>query len=169
MNNFFYYFTSFIIAVYFIVSGILCLLLPWLPSVRELFVEAALNSSLIVFFIGVCFVFVGAGIASYVIVTSKRRTYHYRKGKHLVDVDQDVIDGYLSTYLFEQFPNIDVPHQLIIRKKKILVAADLPYIPESEQPDFTEKVYQGISSILSDKIGCKSELYLSVSFQTPPK
>lgn len=168
MNNFLTHLTSLIIALFFAVFGILCLFLPWMPLIQKRLIQIVLESSFFVSLTGIGFILVGGAIAAYVLINLKRRTYHIRKGGRLIDVDQEVIDGYITHYLKEQFPSVDIPHQLVVRKKKIMIAADLPYIPESQQPDLTEKIYQNICDILREKIGCMTELYLSVSFQTSP-
>lgn len=168
MNNIIYYITNVTVALFFIMFGVLCMLIPLLSPLRTLFVETVQERSVIIFLVGIIFSLLGMAYASYILINAKKRTYHIRKGKHLIDIDQKVIDTYIVNYLTHCFPNMDISHELIIKKKKIMISADLPYVPESEQPTLTEKIYEDISDILSEKIGYRGELYLSVSFQSPP-
>lgn len=169
MNNLIYSTISFIVALFFVVFGTFLLTLPWLEYVREQIIWFIDNSSWMMSFLGIGFLAVGAAIIVYIVLSSKKRHYYLTKGVHSVAVEQKVINQYIEMLLRGLFPEQDVAHQLIIRKNKILITADLPYVPLKDQESFNERINEEIGKILSDKIGYSKQFNLCLSYSSDKK
>lgn len=169
MSNIFYIISSFIVAVLFILTGIVCMSMPWLPEVHTAILRFLIEHTLLISLIGLLMVIIGIAALSYMIINSSKRTFYVKKGTYSVGVDRKVLEGYLEQYLHDLFPAEEIPHQLIIRRRRILISTDFPYKPKNEQEPLAEKIYDDLVQLLEEKFGCKKDLYLSISFQSPPK
>jgi hypothetical protein len=169
MSNIFYTTSSFIVAVLFVLTGIICMSLPWLPEVHTSILRFLIEHTLFISLIGLLMLISGVAALSYIIINSSKRTFYVKKGTYSVGVDRKVLEGYLEQYLKDLSPSEDVPHQLIIRKRRILISTDFPYKPKPEQEPLAEKIYDDLVQLLEEKFGCKKDLYLSISFQSAPK
>lgn len=169
MNNIFYTASSFIVAILFVLTGIVCMSLPWLPQVHASILHFFMENTLFISFIGLLLLTAGGAALSYTVLNSMRRTVYVRKGSYPIGVNRRVLEGYLLQYLKELHPSEEIPHQLIVRRHKILISADFPYRPKNEQEPLTEKIYSDLTEMLDEKFGCQKDLYLSVSFYSAPK
>ncbi|MCP5508296.1 MAG: hypothetical protein H7A37_08385 [Chlamydiales bacterium] len=133
MNNFVYAIVSFVVALFFILFGVVATLLPWIPAIRTEVVQFLLESSFLIFLFGVGLVFIGVAIIASVLINTKHRRYVLRRGSRSVFIDENVIDGYLRTYWKRIFPRAEIPHHIVIKRNKIFVSADLPIIAEEDQ------------------------------------
>lgn len=143
--------------------------MPWLPEVHTAILRFLIENTLLISLIGLLMVVIGVAALSYIIINTSKRTFYVKKGAYSIGVDRKVLDGYLTQYLSELSPNEELPHQLIIRRRRILISTDLPYRPNQEQEPLAEKIYDDLVQLLEEKFGCKKDLYLSISFQSPPK
>lgn len=168
MNHPLYYFTSFVVALFFVMIGLICIALPWLSGVKMALVNFIAESTLLLFIVGLLLILCGCAIIAYMIFNRSKRTYHIRRGNHTFDIDKSVINTYVRIYLEERFPNEDIPHQISIKKNQLMLAADLPFVPKEDQESFTEKIYEELSQLLAEKVGSEKDLYLSISFPDAP-
>lgn len=164
MNHFFYSLITFIIALFFILLGILCILLRWMPVMRTELIHFLLENSIAISLFGAAFLAIGSFIVAQIILNSKKRYYEFKIGSHEVAVDEELIHKYLQIYFEELFPNREVPCRLEIHQNKLHVTADLPYVPEEQREILTEKIQIDLKNLFRDKLGYSSEYYLSTSF-----
>lgn len=164
MNNLFYHLISVIVGLIFTLVGIVAMSLPWAAGVRSSVIELILEYPMLIFFLGLVLGIAGAAVLAYQLVNIKRHTHYLRKGRMAIGVEHEIIDGYISRYLATAFPNQDAGHQLLLRKNKLIVTVDMPSYPRPEQEPVTEKIFDDLSALLSEKIGYHQDLHLSVSF-----
>lgn len=157
-------FVNFVVALFFVMLGLVCLSLPWSSRVKNALITFISESSLMLGIIGFLLLLTGLAIIFYLIFSRSQRTYHVRKENYKFDIDKNVIDTYVKIYFEERFPNEEVSHQISIKKNRLMLAADLPFLPKPEQKPFTEQIYEELSELLTEKIGTDKELYLSISF-----
>lgn len=168
MNNIFYTIISFIVSILFILTGVVCVSLPWLPDVHTSILRFLIENTLFISLIGLLILAAGVAALCYTILNSSRGTFYIKRGNYSVGVDRKVLEGHLVQYLKELYPSEEIPHQLIIRRRKILISTDFPYRPKNEQEPLAEKIYDDLTQLLEEKFGYKKELYLSISFQPAP-
>ncbi|MEC7840461.1 MAG: hypothetical protein VX777_10525 [Chlamydiota bacterium] len=167
MNNIFYYIINFIVALLFILVGAVCITLPWSPDVR-LAISLLINeSTMMLFLFGLGLMIIGLAVITYVIMSSKRRTYFVRKGRCSIGVNDKVLDQYVHAYINDLFPDQEASHHLILKKDKIILTLDVPFMPKPEQEPLTEQIFEDITAILIEKIGYNEDLHLTVGFQPP--
>lgn len=169
MNNLFYSLVSLAVAIFFIMLGIVSILLPWSPMVRSDLIQFILEESISIFLFGFIFIVVGLAIVVYIILGTKRTYYTLKGGTQSVLIDEGVVQDYLDSYWRELFPKAHVPSRLQIKKNRIHLSADLPYIPYSEQGQVLEKVKTDLTEIFGSFLGYKEPFYLSASFQSEQK
>lgn len=160
---------SLFVAFFFIVLGLIGILIPWFPMVRTDVIQFILEDSLAIFLFGFCFVIIGLGCVFYIALNSRRHYYHVRSGPYAVQIDENLIQDYLETYWKQIFPHSSVPSRLQLKKNKIHLTADLPFIPPEEQKATLEKIKEDLSQIFASFLGYKQTFYLSASFQKEPK
>lgn len=165
MNNLFYSLISFIIAIFFILLGIVNIMIPWSDEVRYSLVKFILEDSLAISLFGFAFVVVGVAIAINILLNTRRKYYQLKMGTKAIKVDEAVISQYLAHYWKQLFPSTDTPCRLSIRKNKIHIVADLPFLPMLEQRQLLERIKQDLEALFEKQLGYKDEFYLSASFQ----
>lgn len=168
MNYFLYSFISFIISVFFILLGVVGILLPWSSGVRTHLTQILLEESWFIFLFGIGFIIIGTAIATNLILGAKRRYYEIRSNHLVTKIDESLFQDYLSTYWKQLFPACEIPNQITLKKNKIHVAADLPYIPIEQQKTLLERIERDLNDIFNRILGLRYEYVISISFQAEP-
>lgn len=166
MTNFLYSLISLFIALFFILLGIIGIILPWSSSMQSLAVSLILENSLLIFLFGLSFLAIGIATVVNILLNARRRYYHFKVSGQTVSVDTTLIQSYLQKYFKELFPNIDVPFQLEVKKNKLFITADLPYVAKNDQDALLERMRTELRELLSDFLGYKHQFHLSASFQS---
>lgn len=169
MNRFFYSMISFVIALFFILLGVIGIIISWSTEIRADFVQFILNNSLLLSSFGFAACFIGLAIAINVLINSKRKYYHIRSDNNAIIVDEAVIQQYLNAYWKELFPDSDIPSRLTLKNNKIHIIVDFPYLPIGQQQLILERIKQDLRSKFADLLGYHNEFYLSSTFQSPKK
>lgn len=154
-----------ILALFFLILGILGVLLPWSPAIRAEIVDFLLSNTLTISLFGFLFFAIGLGVLVQLFLGMKRHYFTSRLKAVDFEVSEKVIRDYLSVYFRELFPYSEVPCQIILKKKKAKITADLPPLPKGEQGAMVKKIESDLSDIFRDLIGYPHELLLSISFQ----
>lgn len=164
MRNFFYSLISFVVAIFFILLGVIGFMIPWFPTVRTDVVLFLLEDSIAISLFGLSFVAIGVGIVFNILLSVKRNYYHFKVGSNPVAVDESILQKYLNTYWEDLFPENDIPNRLILKKNKIHVIADLPYMTRHQQEVVLERIKTDLRDIFGKLLGYHHQFHLSASF-----
>lgn len=166
--NLFYYLVSFVVAGFFLLLGVIGIILPWSPNVRTELIMFILENSIAISLFGFVFLVLGITLLINLSSITKRRYYYVRGGQRAIIVDEAILQHYLESYWKELFPLHDVPHHLVIKKNKIRIIADLPYTETDERKPLLDRIQDELGDILNRVLGYSQELVLAVNFQTKP-
>lgn len=169
MTNFLYSVISLIIALFFILLGIIGVILPWSSSVQSLAISLILEHGLLIFLFGLSLLAIGIATTVNIILSSKRRYYHLKVNSQTVSVDTAVIHNYLHKYFKELYPEIDVPYQLKMKKNKLHITVDLPYSAQSEQEAILERIQTELRELFQHFLDYRQPFFLSASFKDLPR
>lgn len=169
MRHFFYSLISFIVGLFFILLGVVGILVPWSPEVRSHLVRFIQEDSVFIFLFGLGLLIIGLAIATFVILSTRKRYYEIRSGENLVKIDEALFQDYLNIYWKQLFPKYEIPNRVALKKNKIYVTADLPYIPDSQQKALIERIERDLNDIFTRIIGYSHEYVISISFQEAPQ
>lgn len=169
MTHLLYSLITLFIAFFFILLGFIGIILPWSTGMQNITVNFILNNSILIFLFGFCALLIGAITAINILFNMRRQYYYFKVGSQTVSVDSTVIQTYLQKYLKELFPAIDVPYQLQLKKNKIHVVIDLPYIEPSQQNATLERLQSELRDLFQSLLGYRHQFHLSASFQSAPK
>lgn len=165
MNQLFYSLINLINAFFFILIGIVGILIPWSVHVRNLLTRFIFEDSLAISLFGFAFFIIGMAMFINILLNMKRRHYQISSLKGPTTVDEALIQEYLNTYWQQLFPEKDVPCLLQMKKNKIHIAVDLPYMPIQEQKPLLERIRKDLMGIFAKVLGYREEFFLSASFQ----
>lgn len=165
MTNFFNSLITFFIALFFILLGFIGILLPWFPSMQKLVLTFLFDYSMLTFLFGLSFLAIGIAVALNILSHGRRRYYQFKVEGNSVSVDTGLLQNYLQKYLQELFPGKDLPCQLQIKKNKIHVTIDFPFMEQPEQETLLPQLRNELRELFSSLIGYEHEFYLSASFQ----
>ena len=168
MSNFFVFILSLVVGLFFIMLGIIGVMIPWDAGTRTAVVMFIFENSISIVLFGFAFIILGAVILVNLILGLRRRSYLLRSGKKPITLDESIIQDYINSYWRETFPAYEIPSRLTIKRNKIHVYADLPYVPRDQQRDFLENIRNELSDLFSRTLGYQQEFYLSISFQRNP-
>lgn len=169
MGRLFYSLISLVIALFFLMLGIVSLMLPWSPSARTDLIQLILEESLVLSLFGAGLLIIGLSIAINIALNARHSYYHLRSGPRSVQVDESIIHDYLDDYWKKLFPHTQIPHRFTLKRNKIHVIADLPYIPKEEQKELLLQVQKELGQLLESFLGYRQPLRLSASFQSEPR
>lgn len=156
---------SIIIAASFLLLGIVGMLMPWIAIIRTEIIRFILEDSITIFLFGFALFIAGLLILINILLNTRRRYYFIRGGKKSIVLDEAVINGYLNTYWKELFPQEEIPHRTIIKNNRLYLFVDLPFIPESQQKTFTQRIQQDVEELLDTNLGYSHSFYMTVSFK----
>lgn len=164
MSNFLYTLVSFVVALFFILLGVIGIILPWSTGIRSDVIQFILENTLALSLFGFGFTIIGLIIAINVFLSFKKKYYYVKTGKQGVAVDELLVHHYLQSYWEQVFPNHEVPTRLIFKKNRIKITADLPYMPRDQQKVCVERVQTDLNDILKRILGYHDALTFSLSF-----
>lgn len=169
MGNFFYSLMNSILALFFVLTGIGCVLVAWFPNLQKALQRLIVEDFWMVFFSGVAFIVIGIVIIVNLSLQARRSSYMVRSGKNAIEVDQLLIEESLNLYWKQLFPQYSIPTQIRIKNNQVHIKADFPLIAESEQSSFVKHLEEQISEFLTRTLGYRNDFFLSVSFQDMPE
>jgi len=157
---------SFILGTFFCLIGLIGLILPWSSSLQNSLTNLIVNHTLILSLFGLGGIFIGVSLVIYAIFNTGRRYAYVRTGGNSIILDENLINQYLQAYWKKKFPSHPILFYLSIRKKSIQIVADLPFIPETEQDHFLEKVQEDFSDLFGNLLGYPNEIHFIAHFQS---
>lgn len=169
MSKLFYSLISFVIALFFILIGIVGVMIPWSINVKTLLTKFIFEDSLAISLFGFAFFLIGLAMIADFFLSLRRRHYTISSLKATTTVDEVVIKGYLDTYLKQLFPKNEIPCQLTMKENKIHISVDLPYLPIQEQKPLLERIRKELIGLFAQILGYRDEFFLSASFQNQRK
>jgi len=159
---------SFFIALFFILIGIVGILIPWSINVRALLAQFIFEDSLAISLFGFAFFFIGLAIAIDIVLNSRRKQYTISSLKAPATVDEEVIKEYLNTYWKQLLPNTETPCHLALKKNKIHISVELPFLPIQEQKPLLERIRKDLIGLFAQILGYRDEFFLTASFKSSP-
>lgn len=167
MSHIFYSISSLLIALFFVLLGVISVMLPWFPLIRNELIRFILEDPLILFFFGFAFILIGLAIVIHIALNARRRYYHVQSGPRSISIDENVIQDYLNSYWQQLFPQAQVLSKLSLKNNKIYVIADLPYIPQDQQTDVLDRIKNDLADLFIATFGYREQFYLTATFQPP--
>jgi hypothetical protein len=165
MSNFLYYLASFIIALFFILFGIISFFLPETEEGLRAVSHFLLQNTWLTYLCGFLFITIGIAILANIKLNIKKNYYHIKAGSHLTELDEKIFEQYLDTYWKELFPKLEVPSRAEIKKNKLYISAELPSIPLNEQKTLLQQIEKDLNEILIKYLGYHQEYIISINFK----
>lgn len=166
LSNFIYSLINCLIALFFILLGLIALILPWSPSIRTELIQFFLEKSLPISLFGLGFLAIGIAILTQIILKIRHTNYYViHSGINSVLVDEEILQKYLSSYWQQLFPSQDVSSHFVIKKNKIKVFAELPGIAPEEHDMLVKHIESDLSDIFNRILGYTNDFVLQVSFK----
>lgn len=164
MYIFFYSLMSIVIALFFMMIGIVAAIIPWSDTIRNLLIQFLNENTIAISLFGLAFLLIGSALLAYNLQNTKRHYYYIRSGNDSISVDLGIIDQTLAAYWKNTFPKLDIPCHTYLKDNKIYITADLPYSAPDDQRKILKKIENEIGQLLERTLGYKDEFNLSISF-----
>jgi len=165
MVRFFSSLMSLAIALFFIFFGVICVIIPWFPDAQTTLIQFILEYSIAITFFGTGALLIGLAIVINILLNAKRRYYSVRSGDSSILVDEALIQEYLDSYWKQLFPDHSIPNHSTLKRNKIRIKADLPFLPEPQQKLLLERIKNDLKNIFAEVLGYQNEFTLIISFQ----
>lgn len=165
LYNFFNSLVTFIIALLFILGGIIAVMVPWSYSIRTYLTSLIVEDSLAISLFGFAFIVIGLAIASYILLNARKQHYHIKTSDGSILVDEGIIEDYLKIYWKELMPENQVSSRVALKNNKIDISVDFPYVPKAGQKPLLEKVRIDVRDWLLKFLGYHDEFQLHATFQ----
>ncbi|MBS4170801.1 Uncharacterized protein NEOC95_001537 [Neochlamydia sp. AcF95] len=166
MNQFFYPLLTFAISLFFIVLGLLSILVQASQHVRSEFVAFIERDQLFLSLFGIGCLAIGVAIIFYLRTNLKKSYLKINsKDNHAYFLDENIFQEYMHDYWKQLFPKEEVPSSILIKKNKVVITADLPYIPSAKQKALMARINDDVKEMLVRLLGYQQEYVLSLSFQ----
>lgn len=162
-SHFFTFLLNGLVALLFLLLGILSLALPWAPHFRQAYIDFLSNSALGLILIGLGFVFV-ALLLLFPLIKNKRRYYYIKSDCNAVIVDKNLIKQSIEAYWKRQFRSDDIDSDIEFKHDNILVSAHLPPYPFEKQKELLKKIEADLSQLLREVLDYRKGLRLAISF-----
>lgn len=148
--------------IFFILFGILTLMVPWAPRYRDALIYLLTQGWLLLLPIGCAFIALGILLLKY--ITVRNRTYYQiRSGDRAVSVSETLIESALNIYWTEQFPNREVFCNIQIRNSVLHITVDLPYVLFTEQKARLHQIENELTELFKT-LGYTDSFHLLASF-----
>lgn len=155
---------SVILAAFFGIVGIIGIVIPWSPQIRTDIIQFILEDFIAISLFGFGFLIIGLVIIINLILSTKKRYYYLRSSRQFVALDEAIFQEYISGYWRKIFPNSEVAHRIELKKNKLYISADLPYIPQAQQKLLLEKIRNDLVDLFGKMLGYQGEFFLTTNF-----
>lgn len=160
-----HFFITALLAVFFILGGITCLLTPWSSAIRTHIILFIIENTAVISSFGLLFIILGIMLLINVVISSQHRYYKIKSKGSTVLVDENVIQQLIDEYFRELFPQNDVPSTIALEQNAIHITVNFPYFPIPDQKPFLQRVETELAACLNSILGHTEEFYLSASFR----
>lgn len=164
MSHFFYSLIKFCIGLIFIASGIAGMLVPWSAAIRTAFIEWLLEGSMDIMLFSFGFFVIGVYLVIYSLQHARIKYHRIKIDDPSIQISETLVQDYLGSYWKSLFPSSDVPCKLEMRKKKIAIQADLPFIPMDDQKELLQRIENDLSELFRKIFGYRHRLDILISF-----
>lgn len=165
MSHFILSLISLVVALFFMLIGIVGILIPWSVGIRHALTQFIFEDSLAISLFGFTFFVIGLAIAINILLNTRKHYYRINSKNASTTVEEAVIEEYLASYWHKLFPQHEIPCQLALKDNKIHITVDFPYLPIQEQRPLLERVRKDLMAIFTKVLGYQDEFFLSASFQ----
>jgi len=163
VGHFLFQVITYLLALFFVILGLLCLIIPWSESMRHILITFLESNWITLFLFGVGFFTIGLVIMIN-LASSRRRHYSVRTGPLAISVDTTLVEAYLKEYFGSRYPNRDVACRVSVKKNCLQISADLPNVPSSIQRDLLKEIEQELQELLANSLGYCRSMRLFISF-----
>jgi len=165
MTHFFYSLITFFIAIFFVILGILGVVIPYSPTLRQEALSHLMDRSTTLFLFGFSCIAIGGALLTNIIAQSRRKYYRYTVGISNITVDESIIEQYLADYWKQAFPGQEIPYRLKLTDNAIHVMVDFPAEKEQMTKDAIDDIKSDLRHLFDTTIGYTTPFYLSISFR----
>lgn len=169
MYNLIFSLITFVIALFFILLGVISVLIPWSEVVRQMLIDAISHNSLAISLFGFAFIVIGFTVVFDILINSRKSYYRIKSGRHDISVDETVVQQYITASLKELFLDSDIPSRLKLKNNRFHITIDLPHQSSAMQSALLEQIKEELQRQFASQLGYKEEFFLSASFQPAPK
>lgn len=169
MTHLFYSLITVVIAFFFLLVGLVSFSLSFSTEIRTDFVQFILEDATVLPIFGITLLAIGIGILLNSFFSLRRRTYRISSGNYVTSLDENLFKQYLEAYWKQKFPRVDIPCKVNLKRNKIIVAADLPFVPIAEQTSVLEQIESDLSQILSQYLGYHRKYVINITFKPEKK
>jgi hypothetical protein len=159
---------SALVAIYsllFMFVGLYVAFLSRNPALRRLFSDYLLEHHTMILWSGIAIFCFGLLIFCSCFFLFKNRYYMISMGGLDTALDEQVVYKYVKCYWHDILPHERVSSTVEILKNKIVVHADLPYVPYEEQEDLLRDIERGLRKVFAANLGYFQDFSLSISFK----
>lgn len=164
MGHLFFLTISYILAVFFVILGVTCVIIPWSEPMRHALITFLQSNWITLFLGGIGFLAIGLALFINLSMSSRKRHYSLKIGPHTASIDATLVESYLKEYFTKRYPKREIPCRVSVKRETLQIAADLPDTPLEKQRELLQKVEKELQELLASTLGYKSSLRLFISF-----
>lgn len=153
-----------IASIFFLLFGLLILVLPWSNTVLDLALSSIQEYRWFLTFFGISLLLVGIALIGQIYLASQRKYLTIKTGENPVYASDAVVRDSLQAYWENLFPEQEIPCRVDIKKNRIFLYVDLPYYPKEKRPELLKKVEAELAVLLRDLFAYSKSLNLKISF-----
>lgn len=167
MAHFFYSLITFVVALFFVIFGLLSFMVQASQSIRSEVVLFMLEDTIFLFLFGTVSLLIGIAIVFYLIAGFKKRYVKIKsQNNHAFYLDESVFQDYLKSYWKQLFPKNDIANHIVLKKNKVLISSDLPYVPSSQQKALLIRIDRDLKDLFTRLLGYQQNYVITLSFQS---
>lgn len=167
MVHFLYSLITFFVALFFIALGVFGILVQSSDIIRSEVIGFIIEDTLFLSLFGFISIVVGIAIIFYLVSTFKKRYFKIKsKSNNAYFLDENIFQDCLKDYWKRLFPKQEIPNQVIIKKNKIQVIADLPYVPVEQQKELVTQIDRDLKDLFTKLLGYYQDYTISISFKS---
>ncbi len=164
---------NFLIALFFALVGLICLLIYFSFEIRTAVVSFILESPTLIALYGIVFLLIGFASGLNAILAMRKRIYSIHiasEGSATVDVDVDeaMIEQTINAYWKKLFPKQNYSCAVVLKGQTIHIEANFPYIQPAERLPMIENIKVDLLQLLENTLGKPQKIELAAHFHIPP-
>lgn len=166
MIHFLYSFVVFIVALFFILLGLFGIMIQASHQIRSEVISFILEDSFLLSLFGIASILIGVAIVFHLAAGFRKRYIKIKsKNQQAFYLDENIFQDCMKGYWKQLFPSQDIPNHVVLKKNKVFITADLPFVPAAEQKALLTRIDNDLKDLFSRFLGYRQEYVISISFQ----
>jgi len=156
--------TTLLLSLFSFFTGAFFLLATLSPSFRKNFIEQLKENRFSTVLISITLIAFAAFLLTNIWMERRRKHIYFHNAQGDIHIHKKVAKVFIQSYLEKIFQNKPIHCEVFVKRHKLAIECNLPFVPEEAQEGIAKAINEELSKILPGQIGYTKRFSLNISY-----